>query len=243
MKGTGSARESANCGLASGEQAAKIGVLAMKTTSRTRIRISTGLVALLCAALGGCSKKSADTEPAPEPPPLVVATPPPATPVPATPAPATPAPVAKRLAPAGTYFLLVKKSIETSDGIIGFKPGTQVKQESDGSFTVEGRKLDVRANEVTNDLDLAARYAGADAQRQAVLRQTAALAAATPPPASASTPQPASRPAGPSVAAGRRSAAAIESSSALGASHTRTKDGWVWQKDARGNWTRVKPVR
>lgn len=147
----------------------------------------------------------------------------------------------------------MKKSIETSDGILGFKPGTQLKKEADGTFTVEGRKLDVRANEVTNDLDLAARYAGADAQRQAVLRQSAS--ALPPPPPVTSQGSPASQasqssrpPAASSSSSGvvaptRRVGSGLESSSSLGAGHSMTKDGWLWQKDASGNWRRVKPLR
>lgn len=206
---------------------------------------------LLCVTLGGCSKRTTETEPAPETPaPVPVATPKPATPPPPTPAPATPPPVAKRLAPPGTFYLLVKKSVETSDGIIGFKPGTQVKQEADGAFTAEGHKLDVRANEITNDLDIAAHFAGADAMRQAAVRQVlatpvAAPAASVPGAPTPSAPQTAARPtsSGPSIAAGQRSPAALGASSALGASHTMTRDGWLWQKDANGNWTRVKPLR
>lgn len=210
---------------------------------RTIPRIAFVLAVCAIATLPGCSKKPTGTEPAPEPPPA--ATPPRTTPAPATPVPATPTPVPKRLAPPGVFFLLVKKSVETSNGIIGFKPGTQIKQEADGSFTAEGKKLDVRPGEATNDLDLAARYAGADAQRQAALRQTAPLATTTAPAAArpAATPTPAARASGPSVAAGQRSPAALDASSALGSNHTMTKDGWLWQKDASGNWKRIKPLR
>jgi len=213
-----------------------------------------GLIVLLCVVLGGCSKKTTDTEPAPEaaPEPAVVDVPEPSTPAPATPAP--PPPVAKRLAPEGTFFLLVKKSAETPDGIFGFKPGTLVKKEADGSYTAEGHKLEVQAHEMTNDLDLAARYAGADAQRQAALRQAAAVAAATPPPSSSSAASssstgtssqpPSSRSAGSNyVAPTRKTGSGLESSSTLGAGHTKTQDGWLWQKDASGAWVRVRPLR
>lgn len=213
-----------------------------------------GLSVLLCALLGACSKKTTETEPAPEvvpDPVVVVETPEPA----ATPAPVPP--VTKRLAPEGTFFLLVKKSAETPDGIFGFKPGTLVKQEADGSFTAEGHKLDVQPNEITNDLDIASHYAGADAQRQTALRQAAAIAAATTPPpstqASGSTNRSSSVPprssssssssSGGTVSATRRTAGGLESSSALGAGHTKTQDGWLWQKDTAGNWYRVRPLR
>ncbi len=201
-------------------------------------RAASGLIVWVCIALGGCSKKSAEPEPPAETPaPVAVATPPPPAAAPVASISATPAP--KRLTPAGTFYLLVKKSVETADGVTGFKPGTLVKQEADGSFTAEGRKLDVRPNEITNDLDIAARYAGADAQRQMALRQAATTPAAPP----ASTPAPVAKPAGPSIAQGQRSPAALEASSALGSNHTMTRDGWLWQKDATGTWKRIKPLR
>lgn len=213
-----------------------------------RITPQLSLAAALAVAVSftSCTKKPVAEGPAPEPAPVAVATPRTATPLPATPPPATPAPPPKRLAAPGVFFLVVKKSVETSDGIIGFKPGTMIKQEADGSFTAEGRKLAISAAEMTNDLDLAARYAGADAQRQAALRQAAALAAATPAAnvagAQPSAPTPV-RATGPSVAPAMRSSAALDASNALGSQHTRTKDGWLWQKDANGNWQRVRPLR
>lgn len=210
-----------------------------------------GMIVLLCVVLGGCSKKTVETEPAPASPvPIAVATPQPAIPARATPVPATP--VAKRLAPDGTYFLLVKKSAETADGVLGFKPGAMVRKGADGSYTAEGHKLDVKANEITNDLDLAASYAGADAQRQAALRQAAA--ATTPPPSSqaststrASSSSSSSSPSASSgldmISATKRTASGLESSSTLGAGHTKNQDGWLWQKNAAGDWKRVKPLR
>src|SRR5687767_15158492 len=97
------------------------------------------------------------------------------------PAPATPAPVAaaplpppKRLAPDGIFFLLAKKSVETDAGIIGLRPGAQVIRQPDGKFTVDGLGVDLEPGEMTNDLDVAARVAGADARAQAAIRQTLA---------------------------------------------------------------------
>lgn len=182
----------------------------------------------------------------------VAATPPPATPPPVVAMPPTPTPVAKRLAPEGMFYLLVKKSVETTDGITGFKPGTLVKQEADGSFTAEGKQLEVRPNEITNDLDLAARYAGADAMRQAAIRQSTSAAALPPAGTQPSAPNPATQAAGSnrppaksgsSIVAPTQRVGALDASSALGAGHTMTKDGWVWQKDNAGNWRRVKPLR
>ena len=211
-----------------------------------------GILAAACAFMSACSKKTVETEPVSESPePVAVTTPQPKPVVVATP---TPAP--KRLAPAGTFFLLVKKSAVTNDGIIGFKPGTAVKQEADGSFTAEGHKLDVRSNEITNDLDLAARYASADAQRQAVIRQVTA----TPAPASTATlgsSSNLSRPAASASSSGtapattssglvapvRTTGSGLQGSSTLGASHTMTKDGWGWEKNGNGDWRRLKPLR
>jgi hypothetical protein len=211
-----------------------------------------GILTAVCVFLSGCSKKTTETEPSPEPAEPAATTPQPK-PVVAV---ATPTPTPKRLAPAGTFFLLVKKSVMTGDGVLGFKPGTTIKQEADGSYTVEGHKLEIRASEITNDLDIAASYASADAQRQAVIRQVAA----TPVPAPAtsasslsnqshpsSSPSPsAPRPAASSsavVAPVRPTGSGLETSSSLGASHTMTKDGWIWQKDGTGDWRRVKPLR
>ncbi|MEQ1859411.1 MAG: hypothetical protein ABMA13_05705 [Chthoniobacteraceae bacterium] len=179
-------------------------------------------IALLGGLLAGCSPKSAESEPLAEVPAPIPA----AIPAEAAPEPEPPTPAPKRLAAAGTYFLLVKKSVGTADGIIGFKPGTQVMQQGDGSFAVEGHKLRLLPGEITNDLDIAAGIADADAQRQAALRQT---------PAPVATPAPApSQPvAGPTLRPG----------GAAGPGEAITRDGWVWEKDRSGMWRRAKPVR
>lgn len=214
---------------------------------RNPLHTKLGLIVLLFASLAACSKKSAESEPVPETPELAAAAPAPATPPPVAAMPPTPVP--KRLAPEGTFYLLVKKSVETADGITGFKPGTLVKQEADGSFTAEGKKLEVRPNEITNDLDLAARYAGADALRQAAIRQSTSVAPPTPaasqPAASASTAgsRPPAKSSGSGIVAPTQRVGALDASSALGAGHTMTKDGWLWQKDTSGNWRRLKPLR
>lgn len=216
-----------------------------------------GILAAACAFLAACSKKTAESAPEPAEPAAVI-TP---QPKPVAAVAATPTPAPQRLAPTGTFFLLVKKSAVTSDGIIGFKPGTTLKQEADGSFTAEGHKLNLRPNEITNDLDLAARYASADAQRQAVIRQTTATATATPAPTTAlgtssSLSKPSTsgstNPTSPTapitsgfgiVAPTRTTGSGLEGSSSLGSNHTMTKDGWVWEKNGNGDWRRVKPLR
>jgi hypothetical protein len=202
----------------------------------------------LCVALAGCRKPKAPEVEAPEAPaprPAVLATPAPAKAAATTPVPTTPAP--KRLAPAGTFFLLKKKSVETADGITGFKPGTQITQQADGSFVAGGLKIEVLPNEITNDLDIAARAVGADAQRQAAIqRTTSPVAGSTGPTAANQTAKPASTTPpepGRTVPATQRVGSGLDASSALGASHTMTRDGWLWEKNASGDWKRVKPLR
>jgi hypothetical protein len=201
--------------------------------------------ALLLAPLifAGCRKPIAEApvpEPIPEPP---AATPVPATPMPATPQPrmveATPAP--NYLAPPGVFFLLTKISVETASGITGLRPGTQVQQTGPGEYTApDGHKLTLRPDQVTNDLRIAQHLAGADAAAQAAVRQMTAPRPAAAPVSGPATPVPG---AAPTTASPSRPAAAPASSSALGAAHTRIKDGYLWQKDSQGIWVRVRPSR
>jgi len=214
--------------------------------------------------LAGCSKfkKTAENteETAPEPTePKTVAT----TPAPAPVAAPTPAP---RLAAPGTFFLLRKKSVTTSDGVIGFKPGTLVTQKEDGSYVAEGHPLEVTPADLTNNLDIAVQVAGQDAQRQATIRQTMAAQAATPVPTA--TPASRSAPAasttasttsssasgqsgttqastfGSDIVAGtRRTGSGLEGSTSLGATHTKVQEGWLWQKDSDGGWRKIKQLR
>jgi hypothetical protein len=161
-------------------------------------------------------------------------------------------PPLKRLAPAGLFFLLQKKSVETADGITGYKPGTQALLQADGSFLIDGKKLQLRPDEITNDLDIAARAAGADAQRQAAIHQLAAaqvpVAPASAPAASSasssrSSSADASRVTAQAAPPAPSSAAPIGANSTLGATHTMTRDGWVWEKNQYGEWRRMKPLR
>lgn len=138
-------------------------------------------LAALCLAgaiLAGCSKPAAPAplaqatpEPTPEPTPkprpvAVVATPPPATP---EPVPATPEP--NYFAPEGVYFLTVKKSVETSDGITGLRPGTRVEKQPDGSYKADGGLVvQAAAHEVTNDLRVAQHILASDAAASAALK-------------------------------------------------------------------------
>ncbi len=151
---------------------------------------------------------------------------------------ATPPP--KRYAPEGVFYLITKKSIETEAGIVGFRPGTQVQLLPDGKYSVEGQTIELLPNEITNDLDLAARYAGADAQAQVALRQRL-FTPAPPAPAPSATStkkkpaQPKSKPRPPS--------STFRSTSSLNQSQTRVNDGWLWQTDERGNWYKVRRVK
>ena len=205
----------------------------MKTIHPRILIVATGLL------IAGCSKHettSTDESGSATPPPA--ATP---APVKAEVAVATPPP--KRLAPEGMFFLLAKKSVETPDGIIGLKPGTQVLQQPDGKFMADGHPIEVLPTEITNDLDIAGRVVGADARAQAMIRQTLQARPASSAPkapgssAAAATSNPPPSPAAP------RSNTAMQSTSSLGAAHTRVKDGWLWQQNTDGAWVKVRETR
>jgi hypothetical protein len=200
------------------------------------------LAVLVCA---GCKKPVAEAPP-PEPPPEVPAAPPApasATHVPATPAPrvveATPAP--NYFATPGVFFLIGKASIETDSGITGLPPGTQLQQTGPNEYTtLDGHKLTLRPDQVTNDLRIAQHLAGADAAAQRAVRQMQAPRRSAPPPTTvAATPAPAPPASRPPTAPPTTSLG----SGSLGASHSRVKDGYLWQKDSNGTWIRVRPVR
>ncbi len=127
------------------------------------------VLATSAATLTSCRKPAAEV--AAEPEPLPVPSPvPTAAPVRSTPiAVATPAP--DPVAPPGIFFLLQNVSITTDDGIIGLKPGQGLRQVSPGSYEVNGQTVQLRDNQVTNNLRIARQYAAADAAAQAALRQ------------------------------------------------------------------------
>ena len=126
----------------------------------------------MVVVVSGC-KKPAETETEPE------ATPAPATSTPAqvaaaTPAP-TPAPVAKttpkpELAPPGIYFLVTAVSVETSDGILGLKPGQMLKEIKPGLYQADTNQVSLRPDQITNDLSIARRVAVQDQKTQMALR-------------------------------------------------------------------------
>lgn len=210
------------------------------------------VIVAVCVCIAACSKREAEPEQAE----AVSTTPPPA----ATPAPvkaeiaiATPPP--KRLAPDGMFFLLTKKSVETPDGIVGLKPGTQVLRQPDGKFLADGHVLELLPTEMTNDLDLAGRIVGADARAQAAIRQTLQAQPRSTPVAngasptrsaapSGSTPATAAAPVNPTIPGTQRSGGTgVESSTTLGSAHTRVQGGWIYEKDAQGNWVKSRLAR
>lgn len=108
-----------------------------------------------------------------------------APPVAAQPA-ATPAP--PTLAPEGVFFLTQAVTVETSDGIAGLPRGTRVVRQPDGSFIGGGHTVKLRAEQITNDLALAARLANSEAAAQGAIRQAAAAQKSTSPIATPASP-------------------------------------------------------
>ncbi len=75
-----------------------------------------------------------------------------------------------RLAPPGTLYLVAYASKTTDSGVIGFKPGTKVALLKDNGDTIRVaggmHEIEVPAEYLTNDLDLAALASRRDAQSQ-----------------------------------------------------------------------------
>ena len=155
-----------------------------------KILIERGLIVLIALVIGACSKpkqqsEQAETTPS-EPTEPATSTPAEATPAPASEPPkvtATATPEPPQLAPHGVYFLVAATSVETSDGIVGLKPGTQLQLLSPGKYMAGQHQVTLRADQVTNDLRVARRVAGQEAAAQASLRKSA-----VPPPGATTTP-------------------------------------------------------
>lgn len=90
---------------------------------------------------------------------------------------------AARSARAARDLLPQKASITTDDGIVGLKPGQGLRQIGPGTYEVNGQTVQLRNDQVTNNLRIARQYAAADAATQAALRQ-----AMQPPPPRAPAP-------------------------------------------------------
>jgi hypothetical protein len=120
--------------------------------------------------------------PAAPPPPVAIATPAPtATPTPPPPLVAIAPPTPQRnLAPAGTFYIVQRVTITTDSGITGVAPGTKVTMVSPGPpmRVSDGQnEFEVQPEQVTNDLDIAARAYYADRNAQAALNASGARAA------------------------------------------------------------------
>ena len=180
------------------------------------------------------SQQSEVKEPEPAPPVASAAT---STPVTAPPA-ATPPP--SHLAPEGVYFLTRAVSVETADGIVGLSPGTQAVRQADGRYLADGHSVELLPSQITNDLRMAQHAAVADQAAQQKIRQAlmspSKTASATPPPSSdqalPTVPQPPAK----QYIEGVDAQGGLQSSTGLGSQHTRTGEGFLWQKSPDGQW-------
>jgi hypothetical protein len=129
--------------------------------------------AVLGLALASCGKKEGEQT---------------ATPAPEHVAPATPEP--HLIATGGVFFLVEKATLETSSGIFNYRPGTKVHRVGSGYLTSDGRKLTLRADQVTNNLQKAQQAAGNDAAAQAQIQAATKTARALQPlpPSAGATP-------------------------------------------------------
>lgn len=147
------------------------------------------LVLATAFGLGGCKKKVAEETPEEgpaNPAPTAAATPEPTKPVAVatpTPPPATPAP---ELAPPGVFYLITAVSVETSDGILGLKPGQLLKEVRPGVYRADNNEVTLRPDQVTNDMAIARRFATQDQRNQAAIQQRLATTGSAPSAPSAS---------------------------------------------------------
>lgn len=134
--------------------------------------LTCALVLAMVCGLGGCKKKVAE-EPSPEEAPAATPTPKPvATPEPKPVTLATPMPQpTPELAPPGVFYLIAAVSVETSDGILGLKPGQPLKEVSPGVYLAGTNQVKLSADQVTNDLAVARRFAAQDQRNQAAIQQ------------------------------------------------------------------------
>jgi len=66
---------------------------------------------------------------------------------------------AKRLAPPGTYYMVERVSVETTNGVIAMVPGDQVRLVNRNGdqlrVKTDSAEFEVKETQITNDLDLA----------------------------------------------------------------------------------------
>lgn len=151
--------------------------------------LTSALVLGLAIGFNGCKKKEVAeeaSEEAPATPAAKTGTPEPKVAVATSPPKAaTPAPT-PQFAPPGVYFLLTKVSVETSDGVLGLKPGQMLKEVKPGVYNADNIQVTLRPDQVTNDLTVARRVAAQDQQVQAAIQQRLAAAATSGSPAASS---------------------------------------------------------
>lgn len=126
------------------------------------------ILAVVALAFASCEKKVVEAPP-----------PPPPTPIPATPAPvvvATPPPATPELAPPGVFYLVEAARIETNDGIIGLKPGTGVKLVRPGVYLSPQGEVQLRDDQITNDMGFARRVLMASRQAESATQAAVAVA-------------------------------------------------------------------
>ncbi len=106
-------------------------------------------------ALTSCSKKPEAEVATPAPAPVVMQTPEPS-----------------GFAPAGVFFLVNKVSLETDSGIIAYPAGSKLYKLGNRYITGDGRQINLRPEQVTNDLRITARIAGGNPKLQADIQAT-----------------------------------------------------------------------
>jgi len=194
---------------------------------------------LLTVILSGCTKAPNPSPAIPDTPAeaLEIALPNPLPPIPhppPTPSKITPPTPSKTVAD-GVYWVLFPISVESADGISTLRPGTAVKLIRPGFFVTPLGEMHISEDRLSNDLIQARNALAKYNARSVYVMPTHPLATLRQPTLTNATP--AHTPAPRVIPAPTQPA-----TSSLGALHTRTKDGWLWQKDARGRWERVRPL-
>jgi hypothetical protein len=153
----------------------------------------------LIVAFSGCKKHVAEEPPPEEAPPTATRAPATkeATPAPkpvvvaTTPPAATPAP---ELAPPGVFYLITAVSVETSDGIVGLKPGQLLREVRPGVYRADNNEVTLRPEQITNDLKVARDLAAQEKRTQAAIQQRMAPQSAPPAAAVKTNPGPGTAP-------------------------------------------------